>query len=78
MTDISDKLNYSDFDIYRVNLPDGSSYVFDDEDLFDDFCRFFSDSVSSFKDSVIAPSPLSVAVASSLGVSTPPVLSSWG
>jgi hypothetical protein len=72
--------NYSDFDIYRVNFPDGSSYIFDDEQLFFNFCNSISPYLSSsksFVDSIFFPSVLSVAIASALGVSPPPVLSSF-
>jgi hypothetical protein len=77
--DLND-LNYSDFCFYRINLPDGSSRTFTDEKSFDDFCVAISpylSSRSSFLNSVFSPSVLSSAVFTVLGVSPPPVLSSF-
>lgn len=75
-----DKLNYSDFDFFRINLPDGSTRTFTDEKSFSDFCHSFSSYHSlrsSFINSVFSPSVLSSAISTVLGVSASPVLSSY-
>lgn len=72
---------YSDFDFYRINLPDGSTRIFHDEQSFNDFCDSISDYRSaspSFVNSVESPSSLSSAISTVLGVSPLPVLSSNG
>lgn len=81
MSEISlNQLNYSDFDFYSVNLPDGSTCTFTDEKSFFDFCDSISaycSARSSFINSVFSPSVLTSAVSTVLGVSQPPVLSSF-
>jgi hypothetical protein len=74
------ELDYSDFDFYRINLPDGSTRIFSDEKSFFDFCDSISaycSARSSFINSVFSPSVLTSAVSTVLGVSPPPVLSSF-
>jgi len=66
------ELNYSDFDFYRINLPDGSTRTFTHEKSFSDFC----DSISVYC-SAFSPSVLTSAISTVLGVSPPPVLSSF-
>lgn len=38
MSEIFDDLNYSDFDFFKINLPDGTTRIFDNELSFNDFC----------------------------------------
>lgn len=76
MSEIFDDLNYSDFDFFKINLPDGSTRIFDNEQSFNDFCDSWA-AGSSVINSVFSPSFLTSAVSTVLGVSPPPVLSSF-
>jgi hypothetical protein len=76
MSATSNELNYSDFDIFKINLPDGSTRIFYDEQSFNDFCDSWS-ACSSVINSIFSPSVLSSAISTVLGVSPPSVLSSF-
>jgi hypothetical protein len=72
MSEISTKLNYSDFDFFKINLPDGSTRIFTDEKSFSDFCDCFSDYWAARSQSVLSSS-----ISTILGVSSAPVLPSF-
>lgn len=74
----------SDFEFYKITLPDGSIHIFSDFETFhecfnavDAYLKIRSEAICKLESLALSPTRLSVAISEILGVSPSPVLFSF-